>query len=174
MSEIKFLLQEMRFDILGLTESHLNNNTDNGQISVGGYNLVRKDRTCDNSWGGCVMYYKECLNVIQRDDISSKSDHEQMWIELTLASQRLLLGTLYRPPTDNQFFDTFHSTLDDLWLKRSNILIMGDFNSNIRSSLGKRLLKVARNVGLENVIKEPTRITEFSNTTIDLHQINPR
>ncbi|KAK2555157.1 hypothetical protein P5673_023132 [Acropora cervicornis] len=66
MSEIKFLLQEMRFDILGLTESHLNNNTDNGQLSVGGYNLVRKDRTCDNSWGGCVMYYKEGLNDIQR------------------------------------------------------------------------------------------------------------
>ena len=107
MSEIKFLLQEMRFDILGLTESHLNNNTDNGQLSVGGCNLVRKDRTCDNSWGGCVMYYKQCLNVIQRVDIrgiSSKYDLEQVWIELILACQRLLLGTLYRPPTDNQFF----------------------------------------------------------------------
>ena len=89
-------------------------------------------------------------------------------IELILASQRLLLGTLYRPPTDNQFFGKFHSTLDDLWLKRSNILIMGDFNSNIRSSVEKRLLKVARNVGLENVIKDPTRITGFSNTPIDL------
>ena len=32
---------------------------------------------------------------------------------------------------------------------------MGDFNSNIRSSVGRRLLKVARDVGLENVIKEP-------------------
>ena len=31
MSEIKFLLQEIRFDILGLTESHLNNDTDNGR-----------------------------------------------------------------------------------------------------------------------------------------------
>ena len=55
-------------------------------ISVGGYNLVRKDRTCDNSWAVCVMYYKECLNVIQRDDISSKSVLEQVWIELILAS----------------------------------------------------------------------------------------
>lgn len=101
------------------------------------------------------MYYKECLTVIQRDDISSRYDLEQVWIELILASQRLLLGTLYRTPTDKQFFDKFHSTLDDLWLKRSNILIMGDFNSNIRSSVGRRLLKVAREVGLENVIKEP-------------------
>ena len=108
-----------------------------------------------------MIYYKECLNVIQRNDTYSKSDLEQGWIELILASHCLLLGTLNRPPTDNQLFDKFHSTLDDLWLKRSNILIMGDFNSNIRSSVGKRLLKVATNVGLENLIKEPTRITDF-------------
>jgi len=60
-----------------------------------------------------------------------------------LASQQLLLGTFYRPPTDNQFFDKFHAILEDLWLKRSNIMI------------------ITRNVGLENVIKEPTRTTEF-------------
>lgn len=54
----------MRFDILGLIEFYLNNNIDNGWIFVGGYNLVGKDRICDKLWGGCVMYYKECLNVI--------------------------------------------------------------------------------------------------------------
>lgn len=31
MSEIRFLLQEMRFDILGQTETHLNKHTDSGQ-----------------------------------------------------------------------------------------------------------------------------------------------
>jgi len=146
----------------------LNNKIEDDQISVDGYKLVRKDRKCGNFWGGCVMYYKNCLNVIERDDICSKSDLEQVWIDLMLASQRLLLGTFYRPPTDNQFFDKFHAILDDLWLKRSNIMVMGDFNSDIKSSVEKRLLKVTRNVGLEDVIKEPTRTTEFSNTIIDL------
>ena len=168
MSEIRFLLQETRFDILGLTETHLNNKIEDDQISVDGYKMVRKDRKSGNSWGGCVMYYKKCLNVTERDDICSKSDLEQVWIDLMLASQRLLLGTFYRPPTDNQFFDKFHAILDDLWLKRSNIMIMGDFNSDIKSSVGKRLLKVTRNVGLENVIKDTTRSTESSNTIIDL------
>ena len=151
MSEIRFLLQETRFDILGLTETHLNNKIEDDQISVDGYKMVRTDRI-SGSWGSCVMYSKKCLNVIERDDIYSKSDLEQVWIDLMLASQRLLLGTFYRPPTDNQFFDKFHAILDDLWLKRSNIMIMGDFNSDIKSSVGKRLLKVTRNVGLGNVI----------------------
>lgn len=93
--------------------------------------------------------------------ISAQKVTWQVWIDLMLASQRLLLGTFYRPPTDNQFFDKFHAILEDLWLKRSNIMIMGDFNSDIKSSVGERLLKVTRNVGLENVIKEPTRTTEF-------------
>ena len=167
MSEIRFLLQETSFDILGLTETHLNNKIEEDQISVDGYKMVRKDRI-SGSWGGCVMYYKKCLNVIERDDICSKSDLEQVWIDLMLASQRLLLGTFYRPPTDNLFFDKFHAILDGLWLKRSNIMIMGDFNSDIKSSVGKRLLKVTRNVGLENVIKDTTRSTESSNTIIDL------
>ena len=47
-------------------------------------------------------------------------------------------------------------------------MIRGDSNSDIKSSVRKRLLKVSRNVGLENVIKEPTRTTESSNTIIDL------
>ena len=161
MSEIRFLLQETRFDILGLIETHLNNEIEDDQISVDGYKLVRKDRKCRNSWGGCVMYYKNCLNVIETDDICSKSDLEQVWIDLMLASQRLLLRTFYRPPTDNQFSDKFHAILDDLWLKRSNIMIMGDFNSDIKSSVGKRLLKVTRNVGLENVIKNLQELQSF-------------
>ena len=168
MSEIRFLLQRMRFDILGLTETHLNSKTDNDQISVGGYKMVRKDRKCGNSWGGCVTYYKECSNVMERDEIGSESDLEQVWIDLMLASQQLLLGTFYRPPTDSQFFDKFHAILNSLWLKRSNIMIMGDFNSDINSSMGKCLLNVARSVGLENAIKEPTRITKSSNTIINL------
>ena len=87
MSEIRFLLQKTRFDILGLTETHLNNKIEDDQISVDGYKMVRKDRECGNSWGGCVMYYKNCLNVIERDDICSKSDLEQVWIDLMLSSQ---------------------------------------------------------------------------------------
>lgn len=44
MSEIRFLLQETRFDILGLTETHLNNKIEDHQISVDGYKLVHKDK----------------------------------------------------------------------------------------------------------------------------------
>ena len=44
MSEIRFLLQETRFDILGLTETHLNNKIEDDQISVDGYKMVHKDR----------------------------------------------------------------------------------------------------------------------------------
>ena len=89
-------------------------------------------------------------------------------VVFVLHFQRLQLGTFCRPPTDNQFFEKFHSTLDDLWLKRSNILIMGYCNSNITSCAGRCLLKVARNVCLENVIKESTRIMKSTNTIIDL------
>ena len=82
---MSFKLVHLRFDILGLTETHLNNRIEDDQIFVDGYKMVRKDRI-RGSWGGCVMYYKKCLNAIERDDICSKSDLEQVWIDLMLAS----------------------------------------------------------------------------------------
>ncbi|PFX17083.1 hypothetical protein AWC38_SpisGene18616 [Stylophora pistillata] len=76
--------------------------------------------------------------------------------------------TFYRPLTDGEFFYKLQIILDDLCLKIFNIMIMGDFNSNIKTSMGERLLKVARHVRLENGIEEPSRITKSSDTTIDL------
>jgi len=97
---------------------------------------------------------------------------QAIWIEVICRSQRLLIGTVYRPPKDKDFYDTFKNILDDLWTKRNNILLIGDFNSDLmtrnKNDQGKKLQRIFNMFGLKNVIKKPTRIAASKETIIDL------
>ena len=68
---------------------------------------------------------------------------EAIWIEVICRSQRLLIGTIYRPPKDKDFYDRFKNILDHLWSKRNDILLIGDFNSDLltknKNDQGKKL-----------------------------------
>ena len=66
--------------------------------------------------------------------------------------------------------------LAKIWMKRENIVILGDLNSDLLMKgkskedtyLGRRLLEILNPYGLKNVINQPTRIAEKSQTIIDL------
>ena len=66
--------------------------------------------------------------------------------------------------------------MDSIWIKRKNIILMGDLNSDLlfrgktneQVYYGRRLLKILNPFGMKNVIKSATRITEDTATTIDL------
>ena len=94
------------------------------------------------------------------------------WIEVICRSQRLLIGTVYRPPKDKDFYDRFKNISDHLWTKRNNILLIGGFNFDLltknKNHQGKKLRRILNMFGLKNVIKKPTRVVSSSETIIDL------
>lgn len=51
----------VKFDLLGITETHLNPSTSDDWIRMSGYNFVKKDR--DSCGGGVLIYFKEDLTV---------------------------------------------------------------------------------------------------------------
>ncbi|XP_068689637.1 uncharacterized protein [Montipora foliosa] len=76
---------------------------------------------------------------------------------------------MYRPPND------LMSPLEKAWLKTSNIILLGDFNCDLKSiSTTKRdptavkLLHIFDALNLQNIVQEPTRETPSSSTIIDL------
>lgn len=128
--EIKILLEYSPVDFLAVTELHLNAEIDNREISINGYKIIQKDRLNGSSWGGCVSYYKENLEVhIIHKYISD--DIEAVWAELLLNSQRLLIGCFYRPPDDSYFIDKFDETLGKVQMTRKNLVIVGDLNADV-------------------------------------------
>jgi hypothetical protein len=63
--ELKYLQETCQFDIIAITESHLDAAVVNTKIAIDGLKLVRLDRT-ERKGGGCVLYYKEHLKAVHR------------------------------------------------------------------------------------------------------------
>lgn len=109
-------------------------------------------------------------------DLKLNSELEATWIELEISSQKILISSVYRPPDDMQFFDKLQKELEPLCQRRSNLLILGDLNADLHFQrgiqkdmrTGKKLLRLLKSFNLDNVIQQPTRITETTKTLIDL------
>ena len=85
------------------------------------------------------------------------------------------MGVFYRPPNQNHssFIANLESLLNALPIDENEAIIMGDFNFDFGkkaslSSTTKTFQRLMRFFGLQQIIKKPTRITEYSRTLIDL------
>ena len=79
------------FDIIVLTETHLDNSIENRDIELNSFdkNPQRKDRT--NSGGGLLIYSKEDIGICRKHELENDID-ETIWIE-----HSFLLCNTYRP-----------------------------------------------------------------------------
>ena len=172
-NEIQLLLEQCNIDILGVTETHLNDKVNDQEVQMENFKMHRLDRK-GKSGGGCLIYYKETLEAIPRTEYHVKG-LEAVWLEVIMNSQRLIIGNTYRAPDDKEFCDRIKPVLERLWIRRNNILLMGEMNSDLLKRngneqiqhYGRKLKQLMNNFGLKNVITEPTRIAEASATLID-------
>ena len=168
LSEISLLLNTVKLDLLAISETHLTSQVSNAEINIDGFNMVRSDRCDGRRGGGTLIYYHERLTVFQ---MNFKIDIECSWLDILIKNQRVLVGCMYRPPNKNNFLPLFEKFLDNITIKRKNLIIVGDFNYNINDFQQPNTLKFKNIIfthNLTNLISQPTRITERSSSTIDL------
>lgn len=108
-----------------------------------GYGMARRDRPCSKG-GGVVIYYQESLNAYEDFKWDVEHDLEALWLNVTIRSQSTLLGCLYRPPNPTTFCDALHSLLNKIWVKRKNVILLGDFNSNMSSDNDQELSQAGK------------------------------
>ena len=82
--EIRLLQESCNFDILAITESHLDSSVPDFHIEIEGLRFFRLDRP-KRKGGRCVLYYAENLTVIYRRDLSDKN-LEAIWIQVNFPS----------------------------------------------------------------------------------------
>ena len=65
--------------------------------------------------------------------------------------------------------------LENIWLRRKHIILLGDFNSDMlkgssktESQYGKRLKRIISSFGLKNIMSCPSRVRLTSESLIDL------
>ena len=93
----------MNLDALYISETWLNDQIGNHEISVQGYDLFRNDRK-NKRGGGVCIYIKSSLTVKDRGDLISEFDIEAVIVELKCKKTDLLISCIYRPPNSDQGF----------------------------------------------------------------------
>ena len=118
--------------------------------------------------------------IYVKEDIPSKilakhvlpTDIEALFIELNFRKCKSLLSGIYHPPSqsDQYFFDKLDNALD-VYSNYENILLVRDFNSQIRETYLDTFLYQHE---LENMNKEPTRYENSENPGCIILTNNPR
>ena len=138
----------MKSDILAILESKISNKIEDNVIKIEGYNIYRSDRSVNG--GGVLIYYKE-------SKLGQYKGFKAAWINIVARSQTWLLRVVYHPPKDTAFYDKLDKVLEKVWLKRKNMIMLGDFHSDLYMKgkskddtyYGKCLLKVLNRCGLK-------------------------
>ena len=91
---------------------------------------MRRDRSDNSGWGGCLMYYKNGLPIVRETHLEPKR-HELMIFTIQTSSGILLLSLVYCPPKKARgVIDWYDKHVDNLISKtKASICVMtGDFN----------------------------------------------
>jgi len=156
------------FDVILITETHLDNLIESVEINIEGYHLFRNDR--NRHGGGVAIYARTELAPIEIGDLQQPGT-ESLYIKILQCSIPCIFGVFYRPP--NQSTVTRDLTLDalrtqfDFLCIRSKLpfFLLGDFNDrcvkwgseHLESELGQSLAELVEEYNLEQVIDLPTR-----------------
>ena len=169
------------FDILCLSETYLNSGilSDDVNLEIQGYTLVRCDHPSDTHRGGVCIYFKSCL-PIKVSNVTLLN--ESLLFELKIGNKLCSFLTLYRSPSQsneqfNEFLENFELSLDNMATNNPFLMtVIGDFNAKSKnwcstdnaSTEGTEIEILTSHYGLSQLIKEPTFIINNSKSCIDL------
>ena len=126
-------MHDLQPDIIGITESWAHSEVFDGELSLSGYDLFRKDRMLNRRGGGVLLYVRSHLCATQYTPVSKFP--EQAWCRLTSSrNAETLVGVLYRTPSNDIYDGGNHDSLielmDELSSGNKHFVVMGDFNYN--------------------------------------------
>ena len=175
------------FDCIGISETWLTDSYPDNLINIENFSIHRLDREKGNTLnlsnsnkkgGGVALYVGSKFKGHNRqvsECCKITTNIEQLWVLLEKPNVRkMAICIMYKPPSGDtekalkeisdsiEFIQSLHST---------EVIIMGDMNVNYRERHTKNfdlLKEFERTHNFVQLIKDPTRITIRSKTTIDL------
>ena len=164
------------FDVIAISETWLDENSDEDIFSIEGFKLYHTYRT--HKKGGVVALFVnnqlKC-KILTKHSVVEDNLYESVFVELIFEkSKNIVLGCIYRAPGSN--LDLFNDKLSILMEEVINnnnkiVYICGDFNIDLikgETHTGtKNFIDIMYGFGLFPLINKPSRITEFSQTLID-------
>ena len=112
--------------VLCFSETKLDKSILDGEISFENYAVIRKDR--NRNGGGVACFIHKSLAFEVRTDFPNA--FENIFIDILLPKTKpILLGVIYRPPSDMHFVDNLNSCISNSNSFNSReVILIGDFN----------------------------------------------
>ncbi len=173
--QLKELVRTNRIDVLTISETWLNTTVTNKKLEIDGYKLHRLDRLYKKGGGVCAYVRKNIKSsVIKELTLIFDTSFHQLWINLQYKKTKSLLACVcYRPPDCP--LDCFENSLKPQYVHalsmRKSIIILGDLNCNMLDTTRrefKSLTEMTSELNLKQIIESPTRITDISQSLIDV------
>ena len=170
-----------KIDIKYLSETYLDSSipSDDDNLELPGYNLVRADNQTNTKRGGVCIYYHNSLPL---EVIDTQFLKECINFEIRIGAKLCRLLCLYRSPSQTRdifetFADNFELTLDTIVHKKQFLIVaLGDLNAkttnwyknDINSYEGLKIDTITSQFGLQQLINELTHLTANSSSCIHL------
>ena len=115
-------------DIICITESHLNHQIPDADIQLHTFNNkpFRKDRTTGPG-GGIIIYHKDNIVLKRRLELE-RDDIEILWLEACVDNHKFLLGCIYRPDSNIDYWIKLDDSLTRATDTSLNVILTGDIN----------------------------------------------
>jgi hypothetical protein len=168
--QIKILIAQYRPKLLFLSEVRITEDIEESEIKINGYELVN---CCSSNrhTGGAAVY----INSSIKYEVVSKTVLGQNWfvmIKIYKGMKSGLYSVLYHSPSESKklFLNYFERWLEDFMDPRFPNIILGDFNIDVSKNryYSKKLIDLYEFYGLRQIVTDYTRITNGSNSIIDL------
>ena len=173
LNDILLLTQQLNApDIVCVNETWLDATVSDQEIALTGYSVTRRDRS-GGVGGGVCIYWKSCLPVKPRDDITTDGV-ESCWCEVACRPRSCLVGTIYRPPSEPVgYWDKLDEHLCAALRPQPNAIVCGDFNVNIdlsaRDPQYHYLSDLLNSYALHHGVNKSTRFSSTGqDSTLDL------
>ena len=172
-NELQVLIDEIKPDIILITETWLNSSINNAAVSLRGFEIIpdlRQDRedTAAGIGGGLIVYVRDGVQAIPVQTNSNFRQH----CSFTISTQggKMTFYQIYRPPsTGRENMDELNDLVEN---SPPNSFIIGDFNlpgidwaAQQADSRGRPLMEAAAAIGMEQLVEGPTHA---KGNTLDL------
>ena len=165
------MLFKFPFDIFAINEFKIDDSITDGEISISGFNLIRKDRS--RAGGGVVLYIRESLPYIDRNDLVP-GRLEMLCAEINRPfSKSPFACTWYRPSNSGMnLFNECDVFLQKCEFENKELIVVGDINCDVMKSPPdahtQQFNFLSSLYQLDQLINKPTKVTKKLSTLIDL------
>ena len=96
LDELQLYINKEKVDIIGITETWLNEEISDVELNINDYTIFRHDRL-NKTGGGVILLIKKDIKVNICDDLLEQFE-ECVWCYVIAKSSNILFGVCYRSP----------------------------------------------------------------------------